>query len=324
MSSRRTFLQQSSLLALATMAGSTVLNSCMDPNKPSSPIGLQLYTLREDLEDNVIRTIEKVSKIGYGHVETAFNYEPGKQPNFWGMKVQDFKSILERNNLKTFSGHYLLNDFLTLGKGNDDALKAQADIAAEMGQKYLVIPVPPFQLIDQLSLEDFKFIADQLNKGGEYCKKNGLKIAYHNHFWEFRKSGSDSASGYELMLDGTDPELVAFELDIFWAIKSGMDPVNLFEKYPKRFELWHVKDIDKEKTKVIVGEGLDSLPSMDVLSEIKFAEVGSGAVDFKKIFAKAEQAGMKHFYVEQDGIYMEDHFKSIKQSYDYVKKNLEA
>lgn len=322
MNSRRAFLKNSCLAALGVAAGKGLLQSCTMPIEQSS-IGLQLYTLREELEKNVIRTLERVAKIGFGHVETAYSYNvDDKDPKFWGMKVHDLKTILDKNNLATYSGHYQLNDFLTLGKGSEDALKTQVEIAATLGQKYFIVPVPPFELIDQLKLEDFQFMADQLNKGGEYCRQHGMKIGYHNHFWEFRKSGNDEKTGFQVMLENTSPDLVAFELDIFWTVKSGVDPVSLFQQYPGRFELWHVKDIDKEKTKVITGPEMDSLPSMDILGEIKFAEVGSGSVNFKEIFDEKDVSGLKHFFVEQDNIYIDDKFVSIKQSFDYINRNL--
>jgi len=319
---RRKFIKQSGLALASLAAGSHFLAACSKRPQEES-IGLQLYTMRDELAANPKQTIMKIANIGYGHVETFYDYGTGKgSGTFWGLSTADLKSILVDNNLQTYSGHYQLNSFLTMGLGQDDELKQQADIAANLGQKYFIVPVPPMNLIDKLSLPDFQFMAEQLNRGGEYCKSIGLKIGYHNHFWEFRPYGEDKKTGYDILLTQTDPALVAFELDMFWAVKSGAHPTELFEKYPKRFEMWHVKDIDKSKPEVIVGEGKDSIPSMDILQHIKFAEVGTGTINYKEIFKKEDQAGLQHFFVEQDGIYMDNHFESIRSSFNYVKQNL--
>lgn len=323
MVSRRKFIKQSGLAVASAMVSSQVLAACGNKRPQEAEIGLQLYTMRDELAKDAKQTIMKIANIGYGHVETFYDYGTEKASGkYWGLSTEELKNVLADNNLQTYSGHYQLNNFLTMGKGQEDELKAQADIAVKLGQRYLIVPVPPFNLIDKLTLEDFKFMAEQLNKGGEYCKSLGLKIGYHNHFWEFRSYGPDKRTGYDVLVSETQPDLVAFELDMFWAIKSGAHPIELFAKYPKRFEMWHVKDIDKSKPDVIVGEGKDSLPSMDILKDIKFAEVGTGAVDYRAIFKKSEEAGLKHFFVEQDGIYMENHFESIRLSFNYIKDNL--
>lgn len=319
---RRKFIKQSSFALASLAAGNHFLTSC-SKRPQEEKIGLQLFTMRDELAANAKQTLMKIANIGYGHVETFYDYASEKgSGKYWGLNTDDLKSVLEDNNLQTYSGHYQLNDFLTMGKGQDDALKQQAEIAVKLGQKYLIVPVPPMHLIDKLSLPDFQFMADQLNRGGAYCKSLGLKIGYHNHFWEFRAYGEDKKTGYDVLLSQTDPDLVTFELDMFWAVKSGAHPIELFEKYPKRFAMWHVKDIDKSKPEVIVGEGKDSIPSMDILQHIKFAEVGTGTIDYKEIFKHADQSGLQHFFVEQDGIYIDNHFESIRNSFQYVKQNL--
>jgi len=320
MTSRRTFIQQSGLALAALCAGNTMLSSC-SKRPQESKIGTQLFTVRDDLAANAKQTLMKVANIGYGHVETFYDYA-GQQGagNFWGLKAEELKQVLTDNNLSTYSGHYPLTNFLTLGKGQDEELKQQVEIALKLGQKYLIVPVPP--MTDKLTLPDFQFMADQLNKGGAYCKEQGLKIGYHNHFWEFRGFGPERKTGYEVLLTNTDPDLVAFELDLFWAVKSGVRPLELFEKYPRRFEMWHVKDIDKSKPEVLVGEGKDTLSSAEVNKEVKFTEVGTGTIDYPAIFKQQELAGLTHFFVEQDGIYMKNHFESIRNSYSYVKDHL--
>lgn len=321
MSSRRIFMQQAGLIAAGLMLNPSDIFSSNRANTVSK-IGIQLYTLRDQLTKDVKDTIQKVAKTGYSHVETYYGYSGSKAPaTFWGLQPKELKALLAENKLSTHSGHYQLNDFLTRGNGNDEALKAQLEIAAILGQQYLVVPVPPMNLIANLTGADFQFMASQLNKAGELAKKSGLKVGYHNHFWEFKNLPDVKGTGYDILLKETDPKLVVLELDIFWAEKSGIDPVALFKAHPGRFAMWHVKDIDKSAAGKITGPGEDDKPMKDLMGEIKFAEVGTGVVDFKKIFANASEAGVKYAFVEQDQITI-DPFVSIKKSYDYVKSTL--
>jgi sugar phosphate isomerase/epimerase len=320
MINRKVFMQQAGLIAAGMML--PVSNLFSMPQLDKTKIGLQLYTLRDDLEKNAKETIEKVANIGFAHVETFHPYAgPGKKEMFWGMDAKGFKALLKQNNLVSHSGHYQINDFLTVGNGKDEALKLQLEAAAEIGQQYFVVPVPPPALWDKMTVDEYKFMAAQLNKAGELAKKFNIKMAYHNHFFEFRKL-SNGGTGYDILLAETDKATIFFELDLFWAVKSGIDPVAMFKKHPGRFPMWHIKDIDKSKTEKITGGKEDEMPTMDILKTVKFAEVGSGTIDFKNIFPAASIAGLQYFFVEQDGIYMPDHFKSIKQSFDYIQSNL--
>lgn len=323
MNGRRSFLKNTALLSTAlitsnswvSMAGETFLD------KKVREIGIQLYTLRDVLNADPRATIQKVAATGYQHVETFYGYQPGgAAAKFWGLTVKELKALLDENKLKTYSGHYQLNDFLTKGKGDDSALKYQIDIAAELGQDYLIVPVPPVTMLDSLGNAEFQFMAEQLNKAGELCAKSKLKVGYHNHFWEFRTL-STGEKGYDILLKETSPELVTFEMDLFWIAKSGVDPLAYFQKYPHRFAMWHVKDMDKNNAAKITGGALDQKTSREVLEGITYAEVGTGAIDFKEIFKHQGESGLKHIFVEQDVIKI-DPFASIKQSYDYVKKNL--
>lgn len=321
MSSRRQFMQQAGLIAAGVMINPTGIFSKGRENTVTQ-IGIQLYTLRDQLAKDVKNTIEKVAQTGYSHVETFYGYKaPDQKEQFWGLDPKGLKALLKENNLKSYSGHYQLNEYLTRGNGKDEALKVQLGIANELGQKYLVVPVPPMGMWDKLTADEYKFIAEQLNKAGELARQSDLKIGYHNHYWEFRQQPDVQTSGYEIMLKGTDPSLVTFELDLFWAIKANVDPVTLFKKYPGRFSMWHVKDIDKSATEKIAGGDADHKTAMEILPHVKFAEVGTGAVDFKNIFANASLAGVKYAFVEQDKISI-DPFESIKKSYGYVKSNL--
>jgi sugar phosphate isomerase/epimerase len=193
------------------------------------------------------------------------------------------------------------------------------DLAAQLGQKYLVVPIPPFGTWDKLDADSYKFMAAQFNKAAEIAQKSGIKFAYHNHFWEFRKF-EGGKTGFDIMVTESDPKLVKFELDLFWAVKAGANPTELFKKYPKRIVMWHVKDMDKAQSDVVYTNEDPTPPVMDVLKKVKFAEVGSGSVPFKEIFKYTED--LKYYFVEQDQIYLPNKLDSVKQSLNYIKKNL--
>lgn len=320
--SRRSFIQQTGLIAAGMMLPGAL--SAMTGNKAlPKKIGLQLYTLRDQLAKDPKGTLAKVAGIGYKEVETFYGYQgAGDTGEFWGLKPAALSALLKKYGLNTPSGHYQLNDYLTKGNGNADALQPQIDLAAALGQQYFIVPVLPLSLWDKkLGADDYKFMAEQLNKAGEQCKKANLKIGYHNHYWEFKPLADSSGTGYDVMLKETDPSLVTFELDLFWAVKSGRDPISLFKEAPGRFVAWHVKDMDKSNTASLTATGTENKTSMELLSGVTFAEVGTGSIDFKKIFAQAKLAGVKHLFVEQDKITIEP-FDSITQSYKYVKNVL--
>ena len=325
MNDRRAFLKNTAVLSGALLLSKSAFSfeNVLLSSKRLDEVGLQLYTIRDALSKDVTASIKNVSSIGYKHVETFYNYTKGSaEAKFWGLTVKDLKSLLDDNQLKTYSGHYQLNDFLTKGNGDDGALKYQIDVAAALGQKYLIVPIPPFSIWDKMQAEDFQFMASQLNKAAEIAKKSGIKVGYHNHFWEFRTLANGD-KGYDILLKETDPKLVCFEMDLFWVKKSGIKPEDYFSKYPHRFPMWHVKDMDKNNTAVITGGALDQKPSMDILKGISYAEVGSGNINYIDIFKHQEESGLQHIFVEQDVI-TKDPFVSIKESFDYVKSALLA
>jgi sugar phosphate isomerase/epimerase len=320
MTTRRSFLQQAALLGAGLAIGPSRLFS--RSRAGFREIGLQLYTLRNELEKDVKKTIAAVADAGYTQVETYYTISgPGSGRQFWGLDPRGLKALLKEHRLSTPSGHYGLNDFLTPQNGKDNDLKAQIDIAAAVGQQYFVVPVPPLYLWDKQppTADDYHFISAQLNKAGELCKKSGLQLAYHNHFWEFRKPSGSNVTAYDIMLKETDPSLVKYEVDLFWTVKSGIDPVQLFKKAPGRFTMLHVKDIDKSSPGII--SDTSHLKSEDLIGQIKFTEVGKGSINFKEILAQAPAAGVKYLFVEQDVINI-DPIESIRESSAYVRKNL--
>ncbi|WP_433780565.1 sugar phosphate isomerase/epimerase family protein [Flavobacterium anhuiense] len=289
MISRRNFIVTTGLAATAVLASPSF---ALTMNKKE--IGLQLYTLRDELPKDVKGTLEKVAKAGYTTVET---YGFSIKDQFWGLTPKELKKILDDNGLKAVSGHYNLGSFLY--DGNTAELIAAIDAAKVLKNEFLTVPWidEPFRR----SIEDYKKIAARVNEAAKMCKKAGLKLAYHNHDFEFKKY--DGVTGYEILLKETDKDLVYFELDLYWVVHSGNDPLKLFKENPGRFKMWHVKDKDKNNNDLNT-------------------EVGSGTIDFKLFFSEAKQSGMVHFFVEQENNFASNSFNSIQTSCDFISKNL--
>jgi sugar phosphate isomerase/epimerase len=166
-----------------------------------------------------------------------------------------------------------------------DQMKSTAEDTLAIGAEYLVWAYLKEE--DRQSMDDYKRHIETWNKFGEVCKEAGIQFAYHNHDFEFMEF--DGVKAYEVIMKETDPDLVKFELDLFWVSIAGEDPVEWFKKDPGRFHLWHVKDMVAEANKYTV-DGADRY----------FAPVGQGTIDFKKIFDSRKTSGMKYFFVEQD------------------------
>jgi sugar phosphate isomerase/epimerase len=262
-------------------------------------IGLQLYTVRDAMQKDPAGTLAQVAAMGYNSLEGA-TYT-GTQ-NFYGMEAKDFAALLKKNKLIMPSSHYRLGEEKTNGQDVKGTILHDWDKAVEdaktVGIKYMVCAfLSPAERGD---LNHYKYIAEQLNKAGERCKKSGIQLCYHNHDFEF--AAQDGKLPYDILLNDTDPNLVKMEMDIYWVEKAGKDPVTLINQHPGRFPLWHVKDMDNTSDKA-------------------FTEVGNGTINFKRIFAQANKAGLKYFFVEQDKT-PGSPFDSIKKSIGYIKKNL--
>ncbi|MGF1923553.1 MAG: sugar phosphate isomerase/epimerase family protein [Bacteroidia bacterium] len=291
MNTRRDFLKNTALL----IAGAATIPSfACSMVAPKHAVGLQLYSLRDIIGTDITSIIEKISAIGYKEVET---YSYSAKGGFWGLDAKAFASLLKQNGVKSPSGHFNMDRYI-LGQGNDD-LKSYIEAANILGSEYVTVPWLGAQL--RKTADDYKKIAGKLNEAGNLCKAAGLKIAYHNHDFEFTKF--NGTTGFDMLLNETDKSLVDFELDLYWVARSGIDPIALFKAHPKRFTMWHVKDMDKA-------------------SKEKNTEVGKGGLDFKAIFAEAKLSGVKHYFVEQETNYQPNELGSVKSSFDYVKTQL--
>ncbi|MCX3266103.1 sugar phosphate isomerase/epimerase family protein [Pedobacter agri] len=289
MLSRKSFMI-SSCLAIATLLLAPSF-ACVAQKKA---VGLQLYSLRVDLPKDLKGTIEKVGKAGFSQVET---YGFSIKDQFWGLTPIEFKKLLAANGLTAVSNHFSLGSYLS--DGNTSELKASIAAAKVLGSKYVTIPY-----LDQSirkTAADYKKIAAKINVAAKMCKDAGLRLAYHNHDFEFEKFGE--TTGYQILLNETDKNLVDFELDLYWVARSGNDPLKLFKQNPGRFTMWHVKDMDKTN------------PALN-------AEVGTGSIDWKPIFAAAKLSGMKYFFVEHETNYKPNPIESVAASCDYLKKNI--
>lgn len=278
---RRNFLKGLSIgFGGAFLLNNKVASGKIFAAKKLKKIGLQLYTVRKNLETDFEETLRKVSELRIDEVEFA---------GYFGQKPEMIKTWLKRFKLASPSAHI---DTETLRKNLPKAIEN----AKIIGHKYLVLGYLPEQ--ERQSLDDYKKLVELINKAGEECKKADLQFAYHNHDFEFKTT--DGKIPYDLILAETDAEKVKMELDLYWITKAGFDPLSYFEKYPQRFPLVHVKDMDKT-------------------SEKSFTEVGRGTIDFKKIFAKSELAGIKHYFVEQDKTPAEP-LESVRVSLKYLRE----
>lgn len=278
---RRSFLNQ---FLCGSVAGLALMNSktmaVTPPMKKLSKIGMQLYMVRRELEKDFEGTLKRVAALGYREVEFAgyFNHKPA-----------EVRTILDRYSLASPAGHVQL----AAARGD---LSEMIEAAHVIGHKYLLVAWSPPE--ERKTLDAYRGFADLFNKTGEQLKKAGIQFAYHNHDFEF--TPIDGQLPYDLLLERTDPQLVKLEMDLYWIVKGGGDPVKYFEKYPGRYPLLHVKD-------------------MDATPKRYFTEIGRGVIDFKMIFAHAGTAGVKHYFVEQDET-PGSPFDSLKISMDYLKQ----
>jgi sugar phosphate isomerase/epimerase len=315
MTNRRKFLQQSGTFALSAFLLPQLGRAAgVFSNKSAAPIGLQLYTLGDLMTTDAKGTLQKLAAIGYKEVESAGS----EKGNYYGYAPKEFAAMVKEAGMHWRSAHvpgapFTMAQIMKMAKTAEDSARIQkimerfknrpkmanlkenyqqlADEAAEGGLSYLVCSSIPVSTMDEI-----KVAVDVFSKAGEACKNNGVQFAYHNHQTEF-----DDIEGhrpFDYILDNCDKALVKMELDLAWATKAKQDPVELFKLHPGRYPLWHVKDLDKTTM----------LP----------AEVGSGVIDFKRIFDHAKDSGMKYFFVEQDQA--PQPLQNVTNSYNYLSK----
>ena len=267
---RREFIKTAGILGSGLMLGGLTnqlqgCNTVTARRHIQSNFGLQLYTLRDVMPGDPKGVLTKVASFGYKEIESF----DGERGIFWGMTNKEFRKLMDDLGMKIVASHVDINK----------NFEKTAEEASAIGMQYLVCPwIGP-----QKTLDDFKKIADTFNDRGAICKKHGLRFAYHNHDYSFKSL--EGQLPQDIMMQETDKNLVDFEMDIYWVVTAGQDPITWLEKYPDRFSLSHVKDRKK------------NAPASDTDAS---TVLGTGQIDFAKILQSASTNGMKHFFVEQE------------------------
>ena len=292
MTNRRNFIKQASMLVAGGVVGGSILSSCGGSGSkgaasqtPGKHIGLQLYSLRDDVKDlGIQKVLEIVAQMGYTHLETA-GYSDGK---IYNLPPAEFKKMVDDLGMRATSAH--LGHDLSDNRNEDMAWwnkAVEAHAAADM--KYMVMPSSPLDKEDA-TMDNVKRYGDYFNAIGLITAGASIAFGYHNHAFEF-KNTIDGVPVYDLLMEHTSPRHVFFQNDVYWTKDGGYDPVDYLKKYPQRIKLLHIKD------QKAIG--------------------ASGTMDFKEIFDQFYANGMKDWYVEveeYDGTPQED----VKLSYDFL------
>jgi sugar phosphate isomerase/epimerase len=279
MITRRRFIRNSALAGSAAM----LLPGMLTAQDKKGGIGLQLYTVRDNLEENLIATMQQVAAIGYTYLEAA-GYNNGL---FYGRSPRDFRQMAEDLGMRVVSSHVAVSE---------QDLGRIVEAHAALGVEYMVIPYLAAE--ERRNAGDYRRLASKMNENGIFSRMADIRLGYHNHDFEFLPM--EGTCGYDILLQETDPSLVSFEADLYWMYKAGVNPLKYFSKHPGRFELWHVKDMDNTPAK-------------------GFTEVGKGILPYIKLFEAMPKIGVKYFFVEQDECET-DPLESIKISYKYLEE----
>lgn len=252
-------------------------------------VGVQLYTVRDLMKNDFEGTMAKVAQVGYKEVEFA---------GYFGRTADQVRAVLEKNGLKAPSTHVQYDEL-------DDKFPSVVDFSKAINLEYIICPWIPEEL--RKSPDIWKQASEKFNKCGEQAKAAGMQFGYHNHWFEFIET--DGKLPYDELLKLCDPNLVKMEMDLCWITAAGADPLKYFHEYPGRFPLVHVKDL-KTKPSVTTGGAQNFGDTVDL------TEVGSGIIDWKRIFAQSDKAGIKHYIVEHD--HPKQPIESITKSYQYL------
>jgi sugar phosphate isomerase/epimerase len=301
--SRRDFLRVSATGAMGALALSQF--GCKTPVPAPAPapaaapvdlksfgVGLQLYTIRDAMELDVPGSLKKVSDMGYKNLELA-KYADGK---FYGYAPEEFKKMVNDLGMDIISSHTQVEaKGITL-----DNAKKMAEDHAKLSVKYCVQP----WVVEEArkTLSSFSKMVAEWNKVGKIMKEYGIQFAYHNHNFEFATL-QGKVPYFDVFMAEMDKDLITMEIDLFWVTKAGQKPVEIFKKYPGRFQLFHMKDMYTEEAPYFTTTGVTD-----------FAPVGAGIINFKEILAAKDVAGMKYLFVEQDSTKDGKPFDAIQTS----------
>ncbi len=274
MNTRRKFIKQAGLFT----TGIVVLPS-FGFTASEQKFGVQLYSFRDEMAKDALGTLKQIAAIGIKEIESARS----TKGHYYGLSPQDMKKACEDLGMSLKSGHVAL----------DENFQQTMEEAVASGQPYLICSSMPSR---GQTVDNYKKVAEAFNKAGEDCKKLGLKFGYHNHEYEFESDNGEVL--YDVLMDHTDAELVHMELDLGWVIVAGKSPLDYFKKYPGRFPLWHLKDMDMAKK--------------------ESTEFGKGALDIKTMMQNQEASGVKHIFIEQEE-YASTPLESMKHNMEFLK-----
>lgn len=243
-------------------------------------IGIQLYTVRAGMLADARGTLAQLAGLGYREIESASSVKG----HYYGLSAKEIKQMTHDLGLTLRSSHVQL----------DEHWQRTIDEAAEAGQQYLICSTMPST---GQTASNYERVADVFNKSAEACRKAGLLFGYHNHEYEFGQENGQTF--YDILLTKTDPQLVHMELDLGWVVAAGQDPLRYFERYPGRFPLWHLKDMKRDQA--------------------VSTELGTGRVPLAQLLKNAPQAGLKHFFVEQEA-YEKSALDSARRDIAYLRQ----
>jgi len=286
MGSRRSFIKNSGLFTLSIpFVKKNLISGFYSQKLPA--IGIQLYMVRDDMKKDPAGTLNQLGKMGYTQIESF----GGDEGIFWGRTNKEFNNMARNNGLTLVSSHY---------EGNNEGFEKTAALSADIGMKYLIYPWKG----PQKSIDDFKKIADEFNGYGAICKKHGMRFAYHPHDYPYKKI--DGQLPIDVLLDHTDPDLVDYEMDIYYTVTEGQDPEFYIKKYKPRFRLCHMRDVMKVR-----------LPAGS--KEESACDLGDGIINYRHLLATALNNGMEYFFVEQSRLFRETALQSAAVNEKYLK-----
>jgi sugar phosphate isomerase/epimerase len=258
---RRSFIKTLGAATGAIAMGAPLPSvAALESSKKLERIGIQLYTVRKDMERDFEGTLKSIAGIGYKQVEFA---------GYFGRSPSEVRAILDRYGLDAPAAHIGGPDVLTKG------WEKTIENGKVIGHRYLIYPWVDEK--QRRTLDDYRRIADLLNSAGQIARTAGVRFGYHNHDFEFARL--EGRVPYDVLLERTDPALVVMEMDLFWITKGGQNPIRYFNRWPGRFHAVHVKDMDAQQ---------------------RMVDVGKGKIDFAHIFAQQKKAGIRYFFVEHD------------------------
>lgn len=291
---RRSFLSQSSLLAAGTLLP---FSKCTMPNQSKYKMGLQLFSINDDMNKDPLGTLKLVKAMGYQDFE-IYGFDPEKV-TYYGIEAMEFKKALDDLGLTATSGHYGFSDYLLKSEVDLERFVDQCIKGAQaLNTPYITWP----WLAPELrTIENFKRMSGKLNQIGAQINAAGLGFAYHNHGFEFEEH--DGQIPYDIILAETDPELVKLQMDLYWIMHSSKrTPKAWIDQQPGRYVMWHIKDMDKV--------------SRD------YTELGNGSINYQEIMPDPIKSGLEYYYIEQGGNFAESPLESAATSAAYFKKEL--